>query len=98
MTIAELTKSIRLRIATAIPANLATASGTKASKIAEIANLAVANSGEQTIKWTENSNCLGMNYQQLNQLKKPESNILKTICKCGYRPPFCSCGFWKFQG
>lgn len=23
---------------------------------------------------------------------------LITICKCGYRPPFCACGFYKFPG
>ncbi|MFW2572113.1 hypothetical protein [Legionella sp. 29fVS95] len=23
---------------------------------------------------------------------------LTTICKCGYRRPFCACGFYKFSG
>lgn len=31
---------------------------------------------------------------QENQLIEP----IKTVCACGYRPPICSCGFWKFPG
>ena len=23
---------------------------------------------------------------------------LPTVCKCGYRQPFCACGFYKFPG
>ena len=26
----------------------------------------------------------------------PTSTIIKTICECGYRPPFCACGYYKF--
>lgn len=27
-----------------------------------------------------------------------ENKQMKTLCECGYRPPFCSCGFYKFPG
>ena len=32
-------------------------------------------------------------------LKKSRNiNAIKTLYECGYRPPFCACGFYKFPG
>lgn len=34
-----------------------------------------------------------------SDLKKTTSiNVIKNLCECGYRPPFCACGFYKFPG
>lgn len=98
MTIAELTQRIRLNIATAIPANLAIAPRTKASKIAGIANLAVAKSQARTIQAHQSCNCLQADHQQFNPPLGPKSKIIKGICECGYRPPFCACGHYKCPG
>jgi hypothetical protein len=27
-----------------------------------------------------------------------ENKQIKTLCECGYIPPFCSCGYYKFPG
>lgn len=32
-----------------------------------------------------------------NLEKTTNINVIKTLCKCGYRPTFCSCGFYKFS-
>ncbi|PJE05940.1 MAG: hypothetical protein CK430_15150 [Legionella sp.] len=28
--------------------------------------------------------------------KTTNINVIKNLCECGYRPPFCTCGFYKF--
>lgn len=35
------------------------------------------------------------NQPKYNSVVK-DVQIIKTICKCGYRPPFCACGFYTF--
>lgn len=27
-----------------------------------------------------------------------EPQLIKVVCECGYRPPFCACGYYKFRG
>ena len=36
------------------------------------------------------------NQEQYNHVAKDIQ--LTTVCKCGYRRPFCSCGSYKFPG
>ena len=30
--------------------------------------------------------------------KTTSINVIKNLCECGYRPPFCSCGRGQFPG
>ena len=27
-----------------------------------------------------------------------EPQLIKIVCECGYRPPFCACDYYKFRG
>jgi hypothetical protein len=38
------------------------------------------------------------NNQEKYNIIAEDTQLITTICKCGYRRPFCACGFHKFPG
>ena len=96
MIISNLIKDIRSQLTIANPAKIANPTVVIHPSLAELAPLAT--------KLVESHKNSVKNLQQIDDSvvarnnNTPEQKIMKAICDCGYRAPFCACGFYKLPG
>lgn len=74
----------------------------KIDRLADVADSAVSQSRQGQFIADELRNHCGVKIipKQMRGEQQERNLIIpiKTLCDCGYRPPFCSCGFNKLRG